>query len=140
MGIGTSIIVIDNDIPVTGILVENFPAGIASAFDKLMAQFGNGPGRNYYGISFPDNQYRIQYLATTENNLPGIFINENQADFMIRKGRYVSHKITGYRQEIYRIGEVFHQLLKDPELDPNGYCIEWYLNETDLICMVKLTD
>jgi hypothetical protein len=29
-------------------------------------------------------------------------------------------------------------LLTQPNIDPNGYCLEWYLNGKDVRCMVRL--
>ena len=31
-------------------------------------------------------------------------------------------------------------LISQPDIDPNGYCLEWYLNDMDVRCMVRLDD
>jgi hypothetical protein len=36
------------------------------------------------------------------------------------------------------IKKAFGEILKQPGLDPNGYCIEWYLNEKDVTCTVRI--
>jgi hypothetical protein len=41
-------------------------------------------------------------------------------------------------QNIPKVKETFQKLLAQPDVDPNGYCLEWYLNDKDMKCMVKL--
>lgn len=41
-------------------------------------------------------------------------------------------------EDIQRIGNAFEKLLSQPGLDPEGYCVEWYFNDKDIRCMVRL--
>ncbi len=43
-------------------------------------------------------------------------------------------------KDIPQMGKLFQELCRDPELDPAGYCVEWYYNELDVKCFVKLKD
>lgn len=41
-------------------------------------------------------------------------------------------------KDISSIDKSFKTLLTDPRIDPEGYCVEWYLNAKDVQCMVRL--
>ncbi len=41
-------------------------------------------------------------------------------------------------QNIASIGNVFQQLLMQPKIDPNGYCLEIYEGDNDVRCLVPL--
>jgi hypothetical protein len=60
--------------------------------------------------------------------------------FFIKKGAYQSVTILQFMDDLPRIGQTFLQLLAHPNIDPSGYCLEWYLNEQDVRCMVRLAD
>ncbi|MCY7327346.1 MAG: hypothetical protein LH618_02215 [Saprospiraceae bacterium] len=38
------------------------------------------------------------------------------------------------------VGQTFKKLLDDPRIDPQGYCLEFYLNERDMRCMGPLAE
>ena len=60
--------------------------------------------------------------------------------FIIKKGNYISEKINDSRKEINVIGTTFQKILTGAHIDTNGYCVEMYLNGTDVLCLVKLDD
>jgi len=37
-------------------------------------------------------------------------------------------------------GKAFQELLVDERNDPNGCCVEGYINEKDVRCMIRLKD
>jgi hypothetical protein len=43
-------------------------------------------------------------------------------------------------KDIPAIGNTFQELLETPGIDPNGYCVEWYINDKDVICMIRLAE
>ena len=43
-------------------------------------------------------------------------------------------------KDIPAIQKTFNQLLEYPDIDPQGYCVEQYIDQKDLICMVRLAD
>ena len=53
------------DIPVIGIHVKTFPSGIKEAFESLMKSLGQG--RDFYGVSWMDENDKIEYYAISQN-------------------------------------------------------------------------
>jgi len=43
-------------------------------------------------------------------------------------------------KDIPAIQKAFNLLIAQPGLDPEGYCVEQYINQKDMICMVRLAD
>jgi hypothetical protein len=58
--------------------------------------------------------------------------------FLIPKGIYIGIEIPDFMNHIPEIGKSFKELLASPDIDPNGFCLEMYMGETDVRCMVKL--
>ncbi|MCW3121020.1 MAG: putative transcription activator, partial [Flavipsychrobacter sp.] len=58
--------------------------------------------------------------------------------FIISKGNYNEIVIRNFMQQIPAIGQAFQQLITQPDVDPDGYCIEWYVGENDVKCMVRV--
>lgn len=96
-------------------------------------------GRNYFGLSRPENG-AIMYKAAAE------VLNVNEAallnleQIVLKKGNYVYIDIPDFMQHLPLIAETFSKLLAHPNIDPQGYCVEWYLNAKDVKCMVRLKD
>ena len=130
--------ILNEDIKVFILTAESFPDGILDAHQKLHAIVPFSEDRRYFGISRPENNI-ITYKASSEEleNEEGKYDLES---FIIKKGRYISLTISGYMNDEQAIGKAFQKLLSYPELDPNGYCIEWYLNDDDVRCMIRLED
>lgn len=131
-------ITIDEDISVLYITASSFPEGILEAHQKLHARVLYTTERRYFGISRPENGIII-YKAAAEETEPGEAEKLNCDRLVLERGRYVSLTIKDYMKDIQRIGQTFQQLLASPGLDPNGYCVEWYLNDKDVRCMVRLS-
>ncbi len=131
-------IIIENDIIVCCIRAESFPGGVLAAHQQLHRLIPQKPGRNYYGISYPDVNRKILYKAAVN------MLNYDEPDKLncetdvIRKGKYYGTVLTDFMQNIPAIGNTFEQLLKHPDLDPDGYCLEIYINNTDVQLLVKL--
>ncbi len=43
-------------------------------------------------------------------------------------------------KDLPAIGNTFQQMIARPDIDPEGYCVEWYLSDKDVQCMVRLQD
>jgi|ERR1044072_2898962 hypothetical protein len=128
---------LEKDIRVFCVTAKSFPDGIMDAFKKLQALV---PGdRKYFGLSRPENG-SIVYKAAVEEKEPGEAEKLNCEPFIIRKGNYLSKTITDYMKNTPAIGETFQEMIKQPDIDPNGYCVESYFNEKDVCCMVRLKD
>ena len=131
---------LDQDITTLCITAESFPEGVLAAHQKLHSLVTYSRDRKYFGVSYPIGLGQIRYQAATE------ITTEDDPDaldcdvFFIKKGKYISVDLHNFREDIPGIGRTFQQLLEDPNIDPNGYCLEWYLNENDVRCMVRLAD
>ena len=128
-----------NDIKVFYVTATSFPAGIMDAHKKLHALVPFSADRKYFGISRPENGV-IVYKAAAEE------INKGEAEklhcdtLIVKKGKYISLTIKDYVKDKQSIERSFKQLLSNPGIDPQGYCVEWYLNPLDVKCMVRLKD
>lgn len=130
---------LDNDIKVLYVTASSFPEGIMASRTKLDKLVPFLKDRRYFGISRPKNG-TIVYKAAAEE------INQEEAEksgcdtLVLRKGKYVCLTIGDFMKDIQSIERSFRKLLSHPGLDPNGYCIEWYLNDKDVKCMIRLKE
>jgi len=124
------------DVPTYCVTAESFPEGIAAAHHKLQGALPHNDRRDYFGISWRDKTGKIVYKAAAQ-----IMEGESMPDletFVIKNGPYNAFYIYDYRKNPDSIGDAFELLLKQHEVDPNGYCLEWYINENDVKCMVPM--
>lgn len=129
---------LEYDIKVLCVEAESFPDGIAGAHEKLRSLVPLTKERRYFGISRPNESYKIVYKAGAEQLEDNEAENLNCETFVIESGNYIAVEVKDYRNEIQIIGETFQNFLSHPEIDPKGCCVEWYLNEHDVRCMVRL--
>jgi predicted transcriptional regulator YdeE len=127
------------DIVVVFITASSFPEGVLAAHQKLHSLVPFSKTRGYYGISHGNTEGGITYKAAAE-----VFKDEkgkyNLEKFIIKKGNYLYEDLKNYMEDLSMIGTTFQKLLTDPNIDPNGYCLEIYEGEKDVKCMVKLKD
>ena len=126
---------IEQDIKVLCITASSFPDGVLAVHQKLHTLFPPDGRRRYFGISRPDGNRGIVYKAAVEE-----MGEKNSAleRFTIQQGPYISELIPDFMRDVSQIGKTFEKLLNEPNIDPNGYCLEIYLNETDVRCMVGI--
>lgn len=129
-------IFIDNDIEVLCITAPSFPAGVAAAFEKLHSLFPP-EGRTYYGLSKLGRDGAIVYKAAAtplpQDNTEGL------ETYTIKKGNYQAITINDYMKNTPAIGAAFQQLTAIGDIDPQGECVECYLNAHVVQCMVRTT-
>jgi hypothetical protein len=130
-------IVINKDISVFYVKAKKFPEGIQKAFDTLHVKIPGSQDRVFYGISRPEVG-EICYKAAVEELYPGEAEVFHLELLQIRKGIYLSEIVKEYMKNISEISQTFQRLLGHPDLDPDGYCVEWYFNARDVNCMVRL--
>jgi predicted transcriptional regulator YdeE len=129
---------IPEDIPIVCITASSFPDGVMEAHRKLHALISHDKERRYYSVSYMGPENKILYMAGAEiveekdHALPGT------EKFTIPKGDYISEPIHNYMQNLPAIGQTFEQMLKRADIDPNGYCLEHYLDDKTVVCMVPL--
>lgn len=130
---------LENDITTFYITATSFPEGVLAAHQKLHALIPYSDKRKYFGISNPDKTGTITYRAAAEELTIDEAAKLNLEIFVLKKGNYTCIVIENYQKEISDIGKAFDILLANPNVDPDGACVEWYLNDTDVQCMVRLT-
>lgn len=128
-------IVIELDIKVLYVTAASFPEGIQGAHERLHEIIPYSKERRYFGLSRPENGV-IVYRAAAEQF-------EQEQDFncealIIKKGKYRSITVANYKNDPQKITKAFNELISYPDIDPNGYCVEWYQGDEDLKCMVRL--
>ncbi|WP_394234343.1 transcriptional regulator [Niallia oryzisoli] len=131
-------IVLEEDIVVYCITATSFPEGVLAAHQKLHAVFPVGE-RRFFGISRPENGV-IVYKAAAEVLEKDKVEQFNYETLMIKKGNYRCMTILNFMEDEQRIGKAFGELISSPDIDRDGYCIEYYYNDKDVKCMVRLQD
>lgn len=132
------IFTLGNDVKVFCETAKSFPEGIVKAHKELHSIVPFAEERRYYGISRPNAKGVIIYKAATEEIYQGEAEELGCETFNIKSGRYISLLISDYMNDIQNIAKAFQILKTHPGIDPEGYCIELYLNEKDVRCMIKL--
>ncbi len=127
-----------DDIKVFGFVVTTFPAGIGEAFNELIEKTGDGAGaRNYYGLSECIDG-KIIYYALVEEKFPAEAEKYSYQKLTIEKGEYVSSVISKWREKTECIKDVFHEIMQDPRVNKAKPAIEWYKDDHEMMCMVKM--
>lgn len=129
--------ILSSDINVFCETAKSFPDGILRAHQTLHSLIPFSNERRYFGISHPDRG-TIVYKAAAEEMHRGEAKKLGCEPFAIKNGHYISIVIADCMKDIPSIGRAFQKLLSRPDIDPNGFCAEWYLNDQDLRCMVRL--
>jgi len=128
------------DIKVMYVTASSFPDGVLAAHQKLHSLFPFSTERKYFGLSRPENGDDVVYRAAAEVLESGEAEKLNLETIIIKKGNYVSVVLHDYMKDLPAIGNTFQQMIAHPDIDPQGYCVEWYLNDNDVQCMVRLKD
>jgi hypothetical protein len=130
----------DNDIKVLYVQASSFPDGIMAAHQKLHGVVPYSTERKYLGISRPEKNGVISYKAGAEELNAGEAEQFKLDTLILKKGNYACINIHDYMKDLEAIGQAFNQLTDLPNIDPQGYCVEWYLSDKDVKCMVRLTE
>ncbi|HEX6225463.1 MAG TPA: transcriptional regulator [Chryseolinea sp.] len=130
--------IVNEDIAAFGFQVNTFPDGIGEAFDKLIAMVPEGLNRSYYGLSYmtPDN--KVVYIAAVEEKMRGEAESNNCEKYKIEKGKYLTVTVLDWQQKTHTIKDVFHNMMSQKNVDHGKPCVEWYKNDDEMMCMLKL--
>jgi len=131
------IVHIEKNIPVFFVTATSFPEGIADAHEKLRKILDHSKPRNIYGISRPENG-QIIYRAAAQELYAGEGKQHQCETLVLPAGDYASLTVEHYAENISAINNNFQDLLHLSDIDKNGYCVEWYFNNEDVKCMVRL--
>lgn len=128
----------DKDITVFYVTATSFPAGIMAAHEQLHTYLPLLHERKHFGLSRPEGNEGIVYRAAAEETYPGEAEKFHCETLVLKKGKYASLYVADFVKNFQEIDQAFRQLLQLPGLDPQGYCVEWYLDNTDVRCMIRL--
>ena len=128
---------VKNNLSVLGFQVKTFPDGIGEAFDSLMNMVPDGLDRSYYGISYMKGDEVIYYAAVAEN-YPGEAEKYNCSRYVIEKGEYVTTTIKDWKKKTHTIKDVFGEMMKENCPDFDRPAIEWYINDSEMLCMIRI--
>jgi hypothetical protein len=131
-------LIVEADIKVLCVTAKSFPDGIKEAFDKLHACVPQNRRGRLFGISRPNGKGEIIYKAAMEELYEGDAQKYECELCVIKSGKYIYLDRTDYEKDSEGIGKAFQVLVSHPNIDPSGYCLEWYMNERDVRCMVRL--
>jgi predicted transcriptional regulator YdeE len=132
--------IIEKDIAVLYVTAETYPHGILGAHEKLQQDIPFSQERKFYGLSRPEDGLGIVYKAAAEVKTADEPEKFKLETMIIPSGKYISQTIRNFREDLPLIEKTFRKLLDQPNIDPNGYCVEWYLpNGRDVACMVRVT-
>lgn len=130
--------IIDQDELLICLRAVSFPDGALASHQQLHALIGREHPRNYYGLSYPDQNGNIQYFAAaTAINAEEIKQHDAIAK-TLKAGKYASVFLADFCNDLPQVGKVFQELIALPDIDPEGMCVEYYPNQNDLYCMVRL--
>ena len=133
--------ILEQDIKVFYITANSFPQGIGEAIQKLQSLFTFSKERKIFGLSRPENNKGIVYRAAAQELFEGEAEKLNCDTLIIPKGKYIAILVNEYSKDILSIDRAFRQLLKQANLDPQGYCVEHYATDIEAVtCMIRLNE
>jgi hypothetical protein len=133
------IITLEDDITVMYVQARSFPEGIMDAHQELNGKMPLSKNRKHFGISRPESGV-IRYKAGEEQLQRGEAARVGLKTMTLKKGKYITTTVVNYSRDPSGIRHAFDILLTDPRIDPEGYCVEWYFNDSDVRCMVRLAE
>lgn len=131
-------IYIKEDKRIVCITARSFPSGISDAFYTLENLHPSICERPFYGIVFEQRPGKTIYKAGVEEQYKGEGDSFGCETFVISKGQYLGETIHNYMLRTDHIPNAFQKLLADPRLDSEFPCLEWYKNDKEVICLVKM--
>jgi hypothetical protein len=129
---------LEKDVHVFCKTASSFPGGVKEAHESLHRLVSFSTERKYFGLSWMNKEGGIVYKAAAEELIPGELSKHGLESFAIRKGNYIYIDVKNVMQNIPAIGQAFTQLKSDERIDPQGAAVEWYFNETDVRCMIRI--
>lgn len=128
---------IEKDVPLFGVQAGSFPDGVGQAWQDLHKLLPATNGRRFFGISHGTKDGGIVYTACVEEVFGGEAESLGCRRWVLPKGEYIGETIHGFMQQLPKIGETFRALLSRNDYDKAGACVEQYLNDADVVCMIR---
>lgn len=132
-------ITLQKDIKIVYVTASSFPAGIPEAMKKLHSIIPFSNDRNYISVSRPENNDAIVYKAGATELNEGELSKHNLQSMILKKGKYYCLEVHNFRKDVMAIANAFEKLIAQKDIDPQGYCVEWYSNTSESVkCMVRI--
>ncbi|WP_017257774.1 hypothetical protein [Pedobacter arcticus] len=132
---------IEKDLRIFYVTATSYPNGISDAIQKLHSLIPFSVNRRYINISRPEENSKIVYRAGATEIEVGDLNKLDLQELIVKKGVYYCIEVDDFRADIAAIGRAFEKLLSQTNIDPQGYCVEWYSNNKEMVkCMVKIND
>ncbi len=129
---------IKNEIKTFGFQVKKFPKRVNEAFDELTEKTGDSAGkRNYYGVSYMNNNEKIIYKALAEEKSSDESKKYNYEPFIIEGGEYLAETLKDWKKQTDCIKDIFQEMMHDDRVDTSKPCVEWYKDDNEMLCMMK---
>jgi hypothetical protein len=128
---------LNENIRVFGIQVNSAPERIGAAFDMLAKMVDGGFNRSFYGISMM-NKGKFIYRAATEEIFEGEGDKYACEKYTIEQGYYLAVTLRDWRKKTESIKDIFHEMMHDHRVDCTKPFVEWYKDDDEMICMVKV--
>jgi predicted transcriptional regulator YdeE len=129
--------ILNEDINVYCVTAKSFPDKVLQAHQTLHSLIDFNPARRYFGLSRPDESRKIIYKAAAEELNPGELSKHQLEVFTILKGTYHSILVNNFRNHVEEISKAFQEIIALDTVAPDGICLEWYLKNDDVRCMVR---
>ena len=110
-----------------------FPEGISWAWAELERHITKKSGLKFYGIF--DGQ---QYLASCDNQGSISISRDSLQEYVIPVGNYLALTIQNWQDKKEQIALAFQRMEEDPRCDKASADIEFYISNTELICLKRL--
>lgn len=131
---------IPQDILVMYIEALSFPDGIDNAFTALRKLIPTIERRRIFGISYLNSKGEIIYKAAVETSSIYEASQFGLNTFIIKKGTFMGLALENWRSQETKITQLFQKIIHQPNVLSTGYCLEEYINEQDMLCMVPLAE
>jgi hypothetical protein len=129
---------LERDITVFFVTAKSFPMGIKEAFDELNVKLNGSRKRTYFGISNPEPGIGIVYKACAEQLKDEESSGTHLPTIAIKAGKYHCIEIKNFHEDLSSIGKAFEEILKQPDIDHESFCLEIYNDDDGSVkCMVR---
>ncbi|MEQ9100757.1 MAG: hypothetical protein RIF36_22395 [Imperialibacter sp.] len=130
---------IPHDIKVFGHQVLTFPNGVGEAFDAIVERVEGGFSRPFYGLARMEGNSVI-YMAAAIEKFPEEGKQLGYEEYVIQKGYYAAITITDWHSKLSSLPGIFSELMKLEGLDPEHWAVEWYKDDDEMVCMLRMKD
>jgi hypothetical protein len=118
------------DIDVMCVVADGGPAGSSAAFTALEAPLPTLRGRRFYA-TYRDGEYRACVAVQPGDDPEALGL----APWRIPGGEYERRKVTGWQDQVDRIGAIFDEMVPAAEVDGSRPSIEFYRGSRELVLL-----